>query len=57
MLSNHHLLPENVSKGAADHENHKNKEHQHVVPEQGEDDQTCRFNDMEVDDDDRGSLT
>ena len=56
MLSNPHLLPEDVSKGAADHENHKKKEHQHVVSEQGEDDQTCRFNDMEVDGDDQGLL-
>jgi len=34
MLSNLHLLPEDVSKGAAYHENHKKKEHQHVVREQ-----------------------
>ena len=54
MLSNPHLLPEDVSKGAADHENHKKKDHQHVVPEH---DQTCCFNNMEIDDDDRGSLT
>ena len=52
MLSNPHLLPEDVSKGAAHHENHKKKEHQHVVTEQRGDDQTCPFNDMEVDDDD-----
>ena len=56
MLSNPHLLPENVSKGAAHHENHKKKEHQHVVPEQRDPDQTCRFNDMEVDDDGGGLL-
>ena len=51
MLSNPHLLQEDVSKSAAHHENHKKKEHQHIVPEQGDHDLTCRFNDLEVDGD------